>query len=81
MTPETPYLTTNEMIKELNRRGYVVSLFNYDSWDYEDTWLKMPNVYQVQGSISNEYYNRFDELFGDIVVEIAEEMDSYFDED
>lgn len=81
MTPETPYLTTNEMIKELNRRNYVVKLFNYDSWSADDSLYITPDIQVVQGCIGREYDERFDETFTEIMEEIIEDIAEHYDED
>jgi hypothetical protein len=58
-------MTTNELIKELNRRGYVAVLFNYDTWVLEDQ--KPMGIGYVQSQVEGSFYTEFDELFGDVI--------------
>jgi len=57
-------MTTNELIKILNNRGYVVALFNHQDWTVEGE-TPIPIGY-VQSQI-NSFYTELDETFGDIM--------------
>jgi hypothetical protein len=70
-------MTTNEMIKELNRRGYVCVLFNYETWSVEDE-RPIPIGY-TQSQVENGFYTEFDELFGN-VMEVLYNDDPYEDD-
>jgi hypothetical protein len=70
-------MTTNEIIKELNRRGYVCVLFNYETWSVEDE-RPIPIGY-TQSQVENGFYTEFDELFGDVMETIYN--DDYFEDD
>jgi hypothetical protein len=70
-------MTTNEMIKELNRRGYVCVLFNYETWCLEDE--KPIPIGYTQSQVENGFYTEFDELFGDVMETIYND-DPYEDE-
>jgi hypothetical protein len=62
-------MTTNDLIKELNDRGYVVSLFNHSHWMLENE-PEIPIDY-VQSQIYN-FQEELDEVFGDIIITIYE---------
>ena len=58
-------MTTNEIIKELNRRGYVAVLFNYETWSVEDE--KPIPIGYTQSQVNNGFYDEFDEVFGNVM--------------
>ena len=70
-------MTTAEMIKELNRRGYVAVLFNHDTWTIEGE--KPIPIGYVQSQVETGFYHEFDELYGDVMETIYN--DDYFDDD
>lgn len=58
-------MTTNEMIIELNRRGYVCVLFNHDTWCVEGE--KPIPIRYVQSQVESSFYDEFDEVFGNVM--------------
>jgi len=70
-------MTTAEMIKELNRRGYVAVLFNHDTWTIEGE--KPIPIRYVQSQVETGFYHKFDSLYGDVMETIYN--DDYFDDD
>lgn len=70
-------MTTNEMIKELNRRGYVCVLFNHDTWTIEGE--KPIPIQYVQSQVETGFYDEFDSLYGNVIETIYN--DDYFDDD
>jgi hypothetical protein len=57
-------MTTNELIKLLNDKGYVVALFNHQDWTVED--VKPIPIGYIQTQIDS-FYTELDETFGDIM--------------
>ena len=70
-------MTTAEMIKELNRRGYVAVLFNHNTWCVEDE--KPIPIRYAQSQVETGFYHQFDELYCDVIETIIN--DDYFDDD
>jgi len=58
-------MTTNELIKELNKKGYVVALFNHEDWTVEG--VKPIPIGYVQSQVEGSFYTELDETFGDIM--------------
>jgi hypothetical protein len=57
-------MTTNELINELNNKGYVVVLFNHSDWTVEDE--KPIPIGYIQSQIDS-FYTELDDTFGDIM--------------
>jgi hypothetical protein len=57
-------MTTNELIKELNKKGYVVTLFNHEDWTVEDE--KPIPIGYIQSQMDS-FYTELDETFGNIM--------------
>jgi hypothetical protein len=68
-------MTTNELIKLLNDKGYVVSLFNHEDWSV-DGERQIPIGY-VQSQIPS-FQNELDETYSNIIETILE--DDYDDD-
>jgi len=68
-------MTTNELIKILNDRGYVVSLFIHDDW-FVDGERQIPIGY-VQSQIPS-FQSELDETYSNIIETIIE--DDYDDD-
>jgi hypothetical protein len=69
-------MTTNELVKELNRRGYVAVLFNHETWCVEGE-QPIPIRY-VQSQVETGFYHQFDELYGDVIETIIN--DDFFED-
>lgn len=72
-------MTTKELVNELNKKGYVASLFYYDNYKVEGS--ANPTIEAVQFCLDNEYYDEMEDKFCDVLIEIHEDIELHFDED